>query len=64
MKELDVVSLRSGRAGVAVGSHGTIVHENVDGKIFIVEFSDANGRTVALEDLAREELELISEFKP
>lgn len=64
MKELDIVSLRSGRNGVAAGSHGTIVHEHVDGKIFIVEFSDANGRTVALEDLAREELELISEFEP
>ena len=64
MKELDVVSLKNGRNGLVSGSSGTIVHEHVKGRLFIVEFCDANGRTIALDDLSHEELELVSEFKP
>ena len=56
MKVLDYVALKTGRGKLAAGARGTIVHENVPGEDFIVEFCDPDGRTIALEDLTRAEL--------
>ncbi|WP_299145370.1 DUF4926 domain-containing protein [uncultured Tateyamaria sp.] len=59
MKELDVVSLRESRVPLKAGSIGTIVHENTPGKSFMVEFCDASGRTIALEDLSVDDVDLV-----
>ena len=64
MKELDVVVLRSCKNGVLAGTHGTIIHKHLNGNIFAVEFCDEAGRTIAIEDLSPNEVELLWEFKP
>ena len=63
MKELDAVALKESKNGLVAGSVGTIVHEHVKGEMFVVEFCDDDGCTIALEDLSREQLERVSEFK-
>ncbi|MEM7599108.1 MAG: DUF4926 domain-containing protein [Pseudomonadota bacterium] len=63
MKELDVVSLKSELKKLRAGARGTIVHENVRGREFIVEFFDEQGRTIALEDISHSELNLIIPYE-
>ena len=45
------------------GAERTIVHEHVPGKMFIVEFCDDDGRTLALLDLPVDVLDLVQAFK-
>ena len=63
MKELDTVSLRIAAFGFASGTLGTIVHEQIKGEVFLVEFCDERGRTLALEDIHKDELQLICAYK-
>ena len=60
MKELDTVSLKSAAFGMPSGSIGVIVHEQVKNRVFLAEFCDSEGRTLALEDISRDNLRLFS----
>ncbi len=62
MKEHDVVTLTKDLPGLASGATGTIVHENIKGEMFVVEFCDERGHTLALEDISVGDLELVTAF--
>ena len=62
MKEFDVVSLKSASFGLPSGAIGTIVHVQIKQKVFLVEFCDSRGRTLALENLSCNELELVTAY--
>lgn len=63
MNLYDLVALREDNCGLVAGAIGTIVHEHIKGKMFIVEFCDEQGRTLALVDLSRGDLKLATEFR-
>ena len=56
MKEHDVVEVTRAIAGHATGAVGTIVGGS--DRSFLVEFSDDDGRTLALDDIPAEALRL------
>ena len=60
VKLLDVVALLEDKPaqGLVSGQVGTVVEVPAPG-VFEVEFLDANGRTIALEEFRREELLLL-----
>lgn len=61
-KELDLVALRRALPdhGLIAGDVGTIVLVYDDGRAYEVEFVDADGRTLAVETLAADEVEPVS----
>ena len=62
MKELDVVRLRRDipRLKLKKGQIGTIVHEvNPQINVVVVEFADKLGNTIAMEDILKDDLEII-----
>ena len=60
MKELDVVKLKSDFESIPKGTEGTVVLD-YDGRVFEVEFFDADGDTIAVVATPKECLELIWE---
>jgi len=63
VKELDTVSLKSAAFGLLPGATGTIVHEQIKGEIFLVEFCDNEGRTLVLEDISWQNLQLVFSYE-
>ena len=62
MKEHDVVTLTKDLQDLASGATGTIVHEHIKGEMFVVEFCDERGHTLALEDISVSDLKLVTAF--
>lgn len=62
MKEHDMVTLTNDLHDLAAGATGTIVHEHIKGEVFVVEFCDERGHTLALEDISVSDLELVTAF--
>ncbi|RZS53019.1 DUF4926 domain-containing protein [Sphaerotilus mobilis] len=62
LEELDVVRVKRAMptAGIAIGAEGTIVHALTEpSTAYLVEFTDAEGRTLATEVFQPEDLEQV-----
>jgi hypothetical protein len=57
-----MVSLKSARQNRSAGTEGTVVYEHFKGEMFVVEFCDMHGCTIALKDISHSELNLITSF--